>query len=224
MINLTATYRFGRMVGVFAACISLAIAGGCTRDVRLDGQKVRSVVVRPVSLFGLKLNESAPPEKVAYAALQAIREDFAATTDAQREEALDKQFDLCAANVIQARNHKSLTRDEFVHNVVYRWTPTVSHYVGGFDTTWKEPRGGFRRRTMTPIEGSHDKAQECELAIEVDDPSGDPNARVVMLVWLAQDKGLWRVLHFGFDPKTRTVEGTARVRQPPPRRISTREE
>ena len=77
---------------------------------------------------------------------------------------------------------------------------------------------------MTLIKGSLDGAQECELAIEVDDPSGDPNARVVMLVWLAQDKGLWRVMHFGFDPETRKVEGTAKVRPTPKRPINRRSE
>ena len=217
-------HRIDVTLAVFAAGISLAIAGGCARDVHLDDQKVRSVVVRTVSLFGMTLDETASPEQVAYTALRAIREDFEATTAAQRDEALDKQFDLCAANEIQARNRKSLTRDEFVHNVVYRWTPTVSHYVGDFDTTWEKARARFRRRTMTPIERSQDGAKECELALEVDDPSGDPNARVVMLVWLAQDKGLWRVLHFGFDPTTRTVKGTALVRPPPPRRIIVRQE
>ncbi len=217
-------YRIRVTVALFAAGVSLAIAGGCARDVYLDDQKVRSVVVRPVSLFGLRLDETASPEQVAYAALRAIREDFNATTAVQREEALDKQFDLCAANEIQARNRRSLTRDEFVHNVVYRWTPTVSHYVGDFGATWESARKRFRRRTMTPIERSPDGAKECEIAFEVDDPSGDPSARVVLLVWLAQDKGLWRVLHFGFDPTTRTVQGTALVRPPPPRRISVQKE
>jgi hypothetical protein len=46
---------------------------------------------------------------------------------------------------------------------------------------------------------------ECEVLMEVDDPSGDPNARVVMIVYLARDKGFWRVLHLGFDQTRRSI-------------------
>ena len=43
-------------------------------------------------------------------------------------------------------------------------------------------------------------------AIPADNPFvGDPNARVVMVIYLAQDSGFWRVLHLGFDQARRSI-------------------
>jgi hypothetical protein len=55
---------------------------------------------------------------------------------------------------------------------------------------------------------------ECELAMEVADPSGDPGAKAVMLVWLAKDSGLWRVTHVGFEPKRALAIAKAPAAQP----------
>lgn len=191
-----------------AAGLAVVLTGGCNRDVRLDDQKVRSVTVRSVTLYGVTLGEQASPEQVAFAVLRAIREDFEATTAKEREAALDKQFDLCAANEIQAKNHGSLERDPFVHNVVFRWTPTVSHYVGDFETEWDKAEPRLIRRTAAPTKNAKTGAPEIEIAMEVVDPSGDANARVVMSIWMAKDKGFWRVLHLGFDPKIRSLKTT----------------
>jgi hypothetical protein len=143
----------------------------------------------------MTLDASATPEQVAYVALQAIRDDFQAKSSKDRDTAIDVQFDIAAANVIAARKPKrsSAEADEYLHDVVYHWTPTVSYYVADFPKTGEEAQKRLVIRLKTET--------DVELAMEVSDPSGDPKAQVVMLIWLAKDKGMWRVLHFGFDRK-----------------------
>lgn len=178
---------------------------GCSRDVRLADYEVPSVTVKPVSHYGVSLDKDATPEQVVYVLLRAIRDDFLGSTQEEREAALDKQFDISAANVIEAKNRSGLTRDEFVYNVVHRWTPTVSHYVHDFDTERETVIPRLVRRNPKSSQGGDAGFDQCEVAMEVDDPSGDPNARAVMIVWLARDNGFWRVVHLGFDPTARSV-------------------
>lgn len=159
--------------------------------------------------YGQTLDEHATPEQVAFVALQAIREDFLAKDAAARQKALDKEFAVCAADVLEARKHQPMSRDEFVYNVVYRWTPTVDHYVGDFPTDWASAKKRLVRRNVTTINpktSGQPSDNECEVAMEVASPDGDPNAQVVLLVWLAKDKGLWRVTHLGFDPRHRSID------------------
>ncbi len=179
--------------------------GGCSRDVRLADRKIRSVTVGTITHYGTTLDRDASPEQVTYVLLRAIRDDFLAQTDDAREAALDKQFDLCAANVVAGRNRLQISRDEFIHNVVYRWTPTVSHYVHDFETEWEKARKRLVLSAPRTVKGSDSDSRECEVFMEVDDPEGDPSARVVMVVYLTQDDGYWRVLHLGFDPRSRKI-------------------
>ncbi len=172
---------------------------GCGRDVRLAGTTVRHVQVKPVSHYGVTLDQAATPEQVAFVALRSIREDFFAATPAERSVASDIQFDVAAADVIASRNRSSLMRDEYVHHVVSRWTPAVSHYAGNFEVEAPLALSRFTNRGLS--KSSATDAPECELAMEVEDPSGDPAGKVVMLTWLAKDGGFWRVTHFGFEPK-----------------------
>lgn len=185
--------------GIFA----VAVWCDCGRDTRLAGQKVRDPQVRTVTMYGQTLDQQASPEQVGFATLQAIRDDFKAKARVDRDAALDKEFDLAAANEIQARNRSSMSRNEYIHNVVYRWTPTASHYVDDFPSTFEQAKSRFVARKAAPAAGS--KASECELGIELADANGDPNAHVVLLIWLAQDQGYWRVLHLGFDATRRTL-------------------
>ena len=184
-----------------AAAIALgaAIWCGCGRDAHLAGENLRHATVKAVTYYGVTLDQNATPEQVAFVALRAIRDDFLAKTKAEREAALDKQFDVCAADAIESRNRLALSRDEFVHYVVSEWTPVVSHYVADFETGRDKAVTRMVNRGVTKSAG--DEMPGCELAMEVADPGGDPSARVVMLIWLAKDNGYWRVLHFGFDPK-----------------------
>ncbi len=195
---------------LFATVPAMLALSGCSRDVRLDDQKIRTVTVKAVMLYGENLDVNASPEKVAYVALRAIKEDFEAKSDADREAALDKQFEVCAASELYRSNKTSLSRDEWVHNVVYRWTPTVSHYVADFPTTWEQASTRLVNRKTDAIADHPSGAKLSEIAMEVDDPSGDANARVILLVWLAQDDGFWRVTQLGFD-RTRRSLGEKKV-------------
>lgn len=193
-------------VGALLLCgLGLSVWGGCKRDVRLAGRELRSVTVGTVTHYDVTLDRDASPQQVAYVLLRAIRDDFLARNEPDREAALDKQFDICAANRIAARNRLEIDRDEFIHNIVYHWTPTVSHYVFDFETEWEKANARFTLVGPRHVSGADGNPSECEVLMEVDDPDGDPNARVVMVVYLVQDKWYWRVLHLGFDPRGRSV-------------------
>src|SRR3972149_10392414 len=94
-----------------AAASGLAVWCGCGGDARLAGQRIRSVTVRSVAHYGVTLDQQASPEQVAYVLLRAVRDDVVAKSREERDTALDKQFDLCAATVIQNKNRTSLPRD-----------------------------------------------------------------------------------------------------------------
>ncbi len=192
--------------GIILTVIVFFGGHGCNRDVRLAGKKMHSVEVQTVNLYGSQLDEQATPEQVAFVALLAIREDFLAQSDRDRDVALQKQFEVSAANVIQSRNRTMLSRDEFLYHVVYRWTPTVSHYVYDFDTEWETARLRLVRRDLPAEQWNDPNVPECMVMMEVDDPGGDPRARVVLVIWLAKDSGLWRVVHLGFDSRHRSIE------------------
>jgi len=181
----------------------LAVWCGCRGDARLTGHKIRTVTVRSVTHYGITLDQQATPEQVAFVVLRAIRDDVSAKTKEDREAALDKQFDLCAANVLQTKNRTSMPRDEFVHSIVYLWAPTVSHYVGEFATEWDKAAARLIR--SKPNTDSKASPQESEVYMELADPSGDPKAGVVMVIWMVQDGGFWRVTHLGFDSTRRSV-------------------
>jgi hypothetical protein len=176
---------------------ALLLNCGCGRDVRLSGKKLREVQVKPVSHFGLTLDEKATPEQVVFATFEAIKADVSARTQAEREAALDIQFDLAAANEIVAGRRTALEPEELLYNVVHQWTPTVSNYVADFPATLDDAAKRLVQRSAGP--------NEIELGMVVKAPGTDPKAQAVLLVWLAKDKGLWRILHFGFDNKQRAL-------------------
>jgi hypothetical protein len=165
--------------------------------VRLAQEKLREPDVKTVSHYGLTLDEKAAPQEVAFAALQAIKADWGAKSDQEREAALDVQFELAAGNEIVKRNRTAFSEREFLYQVVSHWTPTVSYYVDDFPQTLEEAS-----KRLVPRSVAED---EAELAMTVNAPGNPPEAQVVMLIWLAKDRGMWRVLHFGFDNKSRTL-------------------
>ncbi len=192
-------------IGFLAAgAVTLVLWCGCGGDARLAGRKIRNVTVQSVSHYGVTLDQQAPPEQVAFVLLRAIRDDVRAKNMDERQAALDKQFDLCAANVLQKRNRTSLPRDEFIHSIVYQWAPTVSHYAGDFETEREKAVARFVRKAAKTE--SKAGSEECEVQMELADPSGDANARVVMTIWMAMDAGFWRVTHLGFDAGRRSIE------------------
>ena len=194
------------IVNLIAAALMIATPLGCSRDVRLAGKNVRkNVAVKPVTLYGQTLDETASPKQVAYAVLMAIREDFLAANEIEREAALDKQFDLCAPTIIAQKYRFGQTRDESVYQVVHRWTPTVSHYVGDFSTDWETADKRLVALSNKNADGGEGVTLETQLVMEVNDPSGDPNARVVLAVYLAQEQKLWRATHLGFATSVRSI-------------------
>ena len=178
---------------------------GCRQDAVLGNRPMKAVTVRSVTHYGVALDQNAAPNDVAYVALRAIRDDFLAKTPAERDVALDTQFDLVAANVLGQRNRSPLTRDEWVNQVVYLWTPTISHYVRDIETDLD----GLKSRLVVSKVREANGTKECNVFLEVADPSGDPNARVVLAVYMAQDSGHWRVLHFGFVQNRRSISTRA---------------
>ena len=191
----------------FALIASLGPVGpiGCDRNVRLADKDIRDVNVRAVTHFGITLDEQATPEQTAFVLLRAIRDDFFASDEAQRKAALNIQFDVAAADVIAARNPTSLSRDEIIYQVVNHWTPAVSHYVRGFETEWEKAKVRFLRVGPKPARNAKPGVEECQVLMEVEDPSGDLNAQVLLVVGLIQDSGFWRVRQVGFIPDARAL-------------------
>lgn len=194
-------------VAALAGTAGLVWICACQRDVHIAKGALRSPQVGTVTYYEQTLDKDATPQQVAYAALRAIRDDVLATDQASREAALDVQFDLCAANVLAASNPGSRTRDEFIYGVVHLWAPTVSHYVRDFPTDWESASRRLVLRYAPPSRRANAGAEECDVLMEAQDPSGDPNAQVVIVVYLTKDSGYWRVTHLGFDYQHRTIGG-----------------
>ncbi|MHC4695687.1 MAG: hypothetical protein ACYTFA_02970 [Planctomycetota bacterium] len=197
----------------FLPVVSIGLAGplGCDRNPRLVGKDIRNVTVRAVTHYGITLDEDAAPKKTAFVLLRAMWEDFFAEDEAQRKAALDVQFDVAAANAIAGRNPTSLGRNEIVYQTVHRWTPTVSHYVHDFETEWEQANG--RLIEVGPIQGrgAGSGGAEFQALMEVADADADPNARVMLVVQLVQDTGLWRVTQVGFIQGARGLPDRASV-------------
>jgi len=199
--------RLGKCVLVGLAMIGLWCA--CGGDARLAGRKVRVATVRTVTHYGVALDPDATAQQVAYVLLRAIGEDVRAKNEAEREASLDVQFDLCAANILAARNKTSLPRDQFIYNVVNHWAPTVAHYVGDFPPDLESASKRFVWEGGGASEKDPKKESEPRMAVELADPSGDPKASVVMNIWMARDGNYWRVTHLGFDPTRRSISRVA---------------
>lgn len=194
----------------YLAIASAAAAGtvGCDRNPRLADTDIRSVTVRPVTHYGITLDDTATPEQTTFVLLKAMREDFHASNDAQRKAALDVLFDVAAADAIVARTLTSLNRDEVIHQIVNRWTPTVSHYVDDFDTEWEPVLDRFVRVGPKLVGNAGFDVHECQILMEVGDGGGDLRDQVLLAVSLIQEQGLWRVQQVGFVADTRLLPDT----------------
>ncbi|MFQ5413435.1 MAG: hypothetical protein ACE5E6_03155 [Phycisphaerae bacterium] len=175
---------------------------GCRRNVRLADEHIRHATVRVVEHYGIRLDRDATPKQVAYVLLRAVYDDFRADTPAERDAAMDVEFDVCAADELARTNTTSMTRDEFITMVVRLWTPTLAHYVGSFPRSWEE---ADRRLVVSPIARAPRKSEMVGVKMVAADPSGDPNADVVVVVWMVKDDRFWRVTHTGFDVGKRSI-------------------
>lgn len=201
--------------GLLAAAIVGGACSGCERDVRLAGRNIHEVTVRTVTHYGVTLDQDASPKQVAYVLLRAIRDDFLAVDKTARDAAIDKQLDVCAADEIYAMHPRNLDRAQTLYKVVHRWTPTVAHYVQDLETEWDQAESRLMLLGPQAREGSASGAEECQIIMEVADPSGDSNANVLLVVRLVQDSGYWRVFRVGFTPLKRSLKASSAVKTEP---------
>ncbi len=195
-----------RILVVAVGLYFLATGTSCSRDVRLAGHHIpKNVQVKTVTHYGQVLDESATPEQVAFVLLRAIKEDFEATTPQDRTDALNIQFDVCAPDAIISKLNNILTRDELLYHVVHHWTPTVGHYVGDIGTEFDQMESRLIRRGLRQVTGAAEGVKECKILVELADPSGDPNASVVLALAMIQEKNHWRVGRLAFAPTIRSL-------------------
>ncbi|RME37241.1 MAG: hypothetical protein D6788_09905 [Planctomycetota bacterium] len=191
---------------IVGAVLFAGTGAGCRQKPVVKEGDVPPVPVQTVTLYGMTLDEQAGPKQVVYALLRAIRDDFLASTPKERREALRREMQLAATDVLEAINRTTMTREEFIREVVDLWTPTVSHYVHDFETEWEKAEPRLVVGPTRPLKGLDLETERCAVYMQVDDPSGDPAARVVMSVYLARDKGFWRVTHLGFRHDRRSLQ------------------
>lgn len=194
-----------------AGCLGafLVLIGACDRDARLAGRNLRDVTVKTVTHYGATLDKSATAKEVAYVMLRAIRDDFKAKTREEREAALDKLFDVSAAGFLTKGRANELDRQETIFKIVNRWTPTVSHYVDDIETDWEKARVRLRVIGLESVKNRNDGTQQCKIMTQLADPSGDPNAAVLLKIQLIQDSGYWRVLGLAYVNSTRGLNPKA---------------
>lgn len=219
--NLGNRYAAPALLAWLAAAAGLA---GCSRDVRLAGKKVRHVQARVVQHHGIELDESATPEEVVYVLLRAIHDDVNARTAAEREAAMDVQFDTCAPDgIVSAAPPSKATRDEALYLVVSHWAPALAYYADTFNVPFDKLRP---RMTATSPRVGRSGDVACTVNVRTEDPSSDPRAAVNIIVSLVRVRpagaavgsgadsgdgsGLWRVLTVGFLPSVRP--GTKLIR------------
>ncbi len=189
------------MLGIAA---SVVVLPGCSEQPRNTGDRIRETIeVRTVTHQGMTLDTSATPQQVVFALLQAVRDDFNAGDDrAAREEAFDRQLELCAPDHIYERSARTnFAQNRAVQRVVWKWTPILSHYIGDFPSTLAEAES--RLIVQTPKHAGKQSDTWQTAYIELADPGGEPNASVVAVIRLVREKGHWRVLQVGFAKQRR---------------------
>jgi hypothetical protein len=208
--------NFRAVVAILPVAV-LGLAGpvGCSRNAHLADKDIRDVTVRSVTHFDIKLDEQATAKETAFVLLKAMRDDFFASNEAQRKAAIDVQYDVAAADVLTDRISTTLSRSELLYRVVSQWTPTVSHYVHDLETEWPQARERLVRVGPRPARNGKPGVQECQVVLEVADADADPNAQVLLVAYMIQDGGFWRVLQLGFVPGAREFpDGTSTTGRP----------
>jgi len=212
------------LTGIIPAGSAVA---GCTENARLADQELRHAEVHTVHDQGLELGPDASPQDVVFVLLRAIRDDVRAASDREAgREALARQLAVCDADFIYDDYRRVFgqravaDRDEWVHQQVRLWAPTLAHYVAGLD--FDRPTAETLLRVGKP--GQHYKWPGQTVAVELPlaDPQGHPRRGVVARIWLHQhDLGYWRVFHVGFSrsrpqPSGPPAPGAAATANPSP--------
>lgn len=192
----------------YVACLALAALPlcGCGRDARFVGKNLPTdLTVRPVTHYGLTLDDKATPEQVGFVLLRAMKEDFAAKDPEARKAAMNILYDITAMEDILALHPASLNPADSIYTVVKNWTPTVAHYAAQLPTEWESAKDRLTTTKPHPSKTGRVGVMECQVLFQFDDPQGDTNGRVVFFGALVQDKGLWRVRSVGFFPNRRVL-------------------
>lgn len=199
-----------------AVCFAFAAAPlcGCGRDARLVGKNLPTdLTIRPVTHYGLTLDDQATPQQVGFVLLRAMKEDYDSKDPEARKAAMNILYDITAMDDILALNPSGLDPADSIYTVVKNWTPTVSHYAAQLPTEWESAKDRLTATKPQPTKTGRAGVMECQVLFQLDDPQGDPNGRAVFFGALVQDKGLWRVRSVGFVPNrrilaTKTKDGT----------------
>ncbi len=198
-----------RFLASGALLVGLASCSGRDQeDPQIERVRNLTATVHTVTDAGLTLDESATPQQVVYALLQAIKDDVRAGNDQEaRREAIDRQLALCAPEEIDLRfgGRRSIeSREEGIYRVVRYWGAVVSYYVDDLDGNVETMTGDMEVSTLP--RGRANRAGTAELRkviLTLADPQApdDPRRRARLRVDLAKESNHWRVCHVGYEPR-----------------------
>ncbi len=194
-----------------------AFLTGCSSE-----EEIPRAAVKPVTAYGITLDENATPKQVAFVLLRSIADDLHAAqahdTKGQKE-ALRLTYSLAAYSTIARRIGESpeeeadpaqaKIRDKRLYIFVKDWTPIVGYYVPSFDTDFKAAAQRMQIRSQT---GStvHILYEACHNPAET-----DPAKRQTATIEIELTKepagavSYWRVAKVSFaEPTARTRPAT----------------
>lgn len=217
--SLSRTTVRGGLVTRLACLASVALLVPACRD----KVSVPPTEVKAVEAYGVRLDESATPEQVTYVLLRSLRDDFEAAQahdHVRQRQAFELTFSLAAFSTIEKQIHGAgsdgagsrgggpdETDAQKLYNVIYHWTPIVSHYVRSFD---EDAAAMMARMKVFPVAGEPEQMR-IYLDVAHDPANADPEARgpAVVDIRVAKEKSsagsetYWRVARVGFvGPKT----------------------
>ncbi|MCH9002448.1 MAG: hypothetical protein IIC02_07720 [Planctomycetes bacterium] len=73
------------------------------------------------------------------------------------------------------------------------------------ETDWEKARVRLRVFGLESVKNRNDGTQQCKIMTQLADPSGDPNAAVLLNIQLIQDSGYWRVLGLAYENSRRDL-------------------
>ncbi len=214
--------RWAGIAAILAAALTFSGLIGCGSD-----EDIPPAVVKPVTAYGLTLDNKATPQEVAFALLRSIADDVKAAqaydTKAQKQ-ALLITHSLAACNTIagklalsdaQGDRTKAGLRDKKIYAFVKDWAAIVAHYVRSFDT---DPQAATRRME---VRGRTQKSLHLYYDVSHDPAETDPAKRqtATIDIELVQEQadGLsyWRVARVSFAPPKPRVQLSPATRTAP---------
>ncbi len=142
-VNLVGTVRWAglRLLPLIAG-LGMIGAAGCRQNIDVPPTEVKAV-----EAYGVRLDETASPQRVVYVLLRSLRDDVEASQAKDRprqKKAFETTFSLAAFSEIERRLVKAMgledkggladMRGQRLHEVINHWAPIVAHYIRGFDT------------------------------------------------------------------------------------------